>query len=413
MNFIKMPMKGMRDILPNDMELREYVRGIIKETYSQFGYRQIDTPCIEHIENLTSNQGGENEQLIFKILKRGEKLNINNIHSENDLVDGGLRYDLTVPLARYYANNIDNLPYPFKAFQIGNVWRADRPQRGRFRQFIQCDIDILGESSNLAETDLIVATTSLLKRLNFKDFKVRINDRRILKGIALYSGFTLNDLNQVFISLDKMDKIGREGVFLELKENGYNEDYIEKYLDIFKGNNMKKPSEYLGDMFTDYIDNDVIDNLDTIIDSVKNIIDCDIVFDPTLVRGMGYYTGPIFEIEIEGFPGSIAGGGRYDEMVGKYTNMLVSACGFSIGFERLITILLESNFKLPDESQKVAVLLDRELSQEKVLKTFKSAQQLRREGKCVLITYKNKNAKYQREQLLSEGYTNIQEIKTD
>lgn len=413
MEFIKSPMKGMRDILPSDMEIREYVISIIKEVYSQFGYKQIDTPCIEHIENLISNQGGENEQLIFKILKRGGKLNINNIQSESDLVDGGLRYDLTVPLSRYYANNMDNLSYPFKAFQIGNVWRADRPQRGRFRQFIQCDIDILGESSNLAEIDLIVATTFLLQRLNFKDFKVRINDRRILKGIALYSGFSLDDLNQVFISLDKMDKIGREGVFLELKENGYDEVNINKYLDIFKDNDGKTASEYLGNIFTDYIEDDVINNLNIIINSVKDIVGCDIVFDPTLVRGMGYYTGPIFEIEIKGFPGSIAGGGRYDEMIGKYANVPVSACGFSIGFERLITILIESGFKAPSNIKKIALLFDKNLSNGKVLETFKYAQKLRGEGKIVLVAYKNKNAKYQREQLLNEGYMDIEEIKNN
>ena len=230
----KKPVTGMKDMMPAEMEVRDYVIGLIKETYKTFGFSSMETPCVEHIENLCSKQGGDNEKLIFKILKRGEKLKLDTAKEEADLVDGGLRYDLTVPLSRYYANHANELPSPFKALQMGNVWRADRPQRGRFRQFMQCDIDILGEPSNLAEIELILATTALLGKLDFKNFTIRINDRRFLKAMAAYSGFKEEDYDSVFITLDKMDKIGLDGVAAELKGNGYAEESVEKYLSLFE-----------------------------------------------------------------------------------------------------------------------------------------------------------------------------------
>ena len=230
----KKPVTGMKDMSPAEMEVRDYVIQMIKDTYRTFGFSSIETPCVEHIENLCSKQGGDNEKLIFKILKRGEKFKLDTAETEADLVDGGLRYDLTVPLARYYSNHANELPAPFKAMQIGNVWRADRPQRGRFRQFVQCDIDILGEASNLAEIELILATTAMLGKLNFKNFTVCINDRNILKAMAAYSGFRAEDYDEVFIILDKMDKIGAEGVAKELEEmGGYTQENVEKYLALF------------------------------------------------------------------------------------------------------------------------------------------------------------------------------------
>ena len=229
----KKPVTGMKDMLPAEMEIRDYLIGLIKETYKTFGFTSMETPCVEHIENLCSKQGGDNEKLIFKIMKRGEKLKISEAKEENDLADGGLRYDLTVPLARYYANHANELPSPFKALQIGNVWRADRPQRGRFRQFMQCDIDILGEGSVLAEIELILATTAMLGKLNFKNFTVCINDRNILKAMAAYSGFKEKDYDEVFIILDKMDKIGAEGVAGELEEMGYTRENVDTYLKLF------------------------------------------------------------------------------------------------------------------------------------------------------------------------------------
>ena len=221
MALCKKPVNGMKDILPAEMEIRDYVTNIIKETYRSFGFTPIETPCMENIANLSNKQGGENEKLIFKVMKRGEKLDLENAKEEADVVDFGMRYDLTVPLSRFYSNNANNLPSPFKALQIGSVWRADRPQRGRYRQFTQCDIDILGEPSNLAEIELITATTTTIGRLGFKNFEIRINERRILKAMAAYSGFSEEDYDSVFITLDKMDKIGVEGVAEELAKDGY------------------------------------------------------------------------------------------------------------------------------------------------------------------------------------------------
>ena len=208
----KKPVTGMKDILPGEMRIREYVIGVIRETYAAFGFTSIETPCVENIANLSSRQGGENEKLIFKILRRGEKLKLEEAQTEADVTDSGLRYDLTVPLVRFYSAHTNELPSPFKALQMGNVWRADKPQRGRYRQFMQCDIDILGEPSNLAEIELILATTTTLGKLGFRDFQIRINERRILKAMAAYSGFAPEDYDTVFIILDKMDKIGLDGV---------------------------------------------------------------------------------------------------------------------------------------------------------------------------------------------------------
>ena len=234
MALTKKPVTGMKDILPNEMQIRDYVTKLVKETYSSFGFQSVETPCVEHITNLCSKQGGENEKLIFKILKRGEKLNLETATCEDDLVDSGLRYDLTVPLSRYYANHANELPSPFKALQMGSVFRADRPQKGRFRQFVQCDIDILGDPSNLAEIELILATTTLLGKLEFKDFTVRINDRRFLKAMAGYSGFSEERFDTVFIILDKMDKIGLTGVREELLANDFSEESVTKYLSLFE-----------------------------------------------------------------------------------------------------------------------------------------------------------------------------------
>ncbi len=261
----------MKDMLPREMEIRDYLIGLIKETYKTYGFCSIETPCVEHIENLCSKQGGDNEKLIFKILKRGEKLKIDTAKEENDLVDGGLRYDLTVPLARYYANHSNELlPAPFKALQIGNVWRADRPQKGRFRQFMQCDIDILGEPSNLAEIELILATTAMLGKLSFQNFTVCINDRNILKAMAAYSGFREDDYDEVFIILDKMDKIGAEGVAKELEEMGYVKENVETYLQLFKDvapdvTGIRFLKEKLGDCLSE----ETADSMEMIISSVE------------------------------------------------------------------------------------------------------------------------------------------------
>ena len=297
MTMKKKPVTGMKDILPREMEIRDYCIALIKETYKTFGFTSVETPCVEHIENLSSNQGGENEKLIFKILKRGEKLKLSEAETEADLVDGGLRYDLTLPLSRYYSNNANDLPSPFKALQMGNVWRADRPQRGRYRQFMQCDIDILGEPSYLAEIELIQATTTLLGKLDFHNFTIRINDRRILKAMAAYSGFEEKDYDTVFIILDKMDKIGLDGVESELIEAGYAKDSVDKYLELFRiVTNDTAGIALLKDKLQGFLAPEIAEDLTTIIASVERVKSADfkMSFDPTLVRGMSFYTGPIF-----------------------------------------------------------------------------------------------------------------------
>ena len=409
----KKPVTGMKDILPEEMQIRDYVISVIKETYANFGFTSIETPCVENIENLSNKQGGENEKLIFKILKRGEKLNLETAESEKDLVDGGLRYDLTVPLVRFYSNHANELPSPFKALQMGNVWRADRPQRGRYRQFMQCDIDILGEPSNLAEIELILATTTTLGKLGFKNFQIRINERRILKAMAAYSGFPEEAYDSVFITLDKMDKIGFAGVEAELLENGFAKESVEKYLALFKG--MEEASDglsYLSRELGDFLDEEVKTSLQEIMESVgaTKSSDFELVFDPTLVRGMSYYTGTIFEIAMPEFGGSCGGGGRYDKMVGKFTGNDVPACGFSIGFERIILLLMESGFKVPSQPGKVAYLIEKGISSQELCKVIAQAQEERKEGLQVLVVRMNKNKKFQKEQLTKEGYTEFKEF---
>ena len=413
MALIKKSVTGMKDILPEEMFIRDYLINIIKKTYGSFGFTSIETPAMEHIENLLSKQGGDNEKLIFKILKRGEKLKLENINDENDLVDAGLRYDLTLPLARYYSNNQANLPNPFKALQIGNVYRADRPQKGRFRQFTQCDIDILGEASNLAEIELILATTKALSEIaKGKHFTVRINDRRILMSMALYAGYDEDNIGNVFIILDKMDKIGMDGVKKELTELD-GEEKCSKYLNLFEG--LKDNTEAvlsLKDKLKGFIEDGVLDSLCEIMDTVLevNTNDFSLVFDPTLVRGMGYYTGTIFEVSMEGFSGSVAGGGRYDKMIGRFTGNDTPACGFSIGFERIITILLDAGFKIPDESRKIAFLYEKNIDGNVLKDILKEAASLREDGNIVLVSKMNKNKKFQKEGLEKQGYTEFKEF---
>lgn len=409
----KKPVTGMKDILPAEMQLRDYCISVIKETYGKFGFTSIETPCVETIGNLSSKQGGENEKLIFKILKRGEKLNLKEAKEEADLVDGGLRYDLTVPLVRFYSNHANELPSPFKALQIGNVWRADRPQRGRYRQFMQCDIDILGEPSNLAEIELILATTTTLGKLGFKDFVIRINERRILKAMAAYSGFAEDDYDTVFIILDKMDKIGEEGVVNELVKSGFSQESAEKYMALFKELEETGGSvEWLADKLKDYLEPDVAKSLSEIIASVRatKSSDFEITFDPTLVRGMSYYTGTIFEISIPQFGGSCGGGGRYDKMVGRFTGNDVPACGFSIGFERIILLMMENGFQIPDQPKKTAYLIEKGVSGDRLCEVIAQAQEARKDGSQVLVARMNKNKKFQKEQLTKEGYTDFVEF---
>lgn len=416
----KKPVTGMKDMLPAEMEIRDYLIGLIKETYKTFGFTSMETPCVEHIENLCSKQGGDNEKLIFKIMKRGEKLKIDEAKEENDLADGGLRYDLTVPLARYYANHANELPSPFKALQIGNVWRADKPQKGRFRQFTQCDIDILGDETNLAEIELIAATSDMLSQIfaevGISEFTIHINDRRILSAVALQAGFKEEEIPSVLISLDKFDKIGLDGIHTELVENGYAEDVVERYLAVYKATEAADCGTFCKDIGEQFLDASVISNVEEIISCSKAMISdkVTISFDPTLVRGMGYYTGPIFEVSINGYNFSIAGGGRYDKMIGKFSGQDVHATGFSIGFERIITILkdkMNDGAKISGENQ--AILIAKDVPLDKKIALFKEAKALREEGAIVTIQPMRKNVKQQITKLENEGFTNFRKIYKD
>lgn len=442
MQMIKTPVNGMKDIEPREMEIRQFILSKIREVYSRFGFTEIETPNIEHIENLLSDQGWDNEKLIFKILKRGDKLEkAFELGDMNEIVDSGLRYDLTVPLCRFYSNNKDRLTMPFKAMQIGNVYRADRPQKGRFRQFCQCDIDILGEATNLGEIETLLATSTLLKEIGFDkyNFSFDINDRRILRAMNNYAGFNDEDFEDVCITLDKLDKVGYDGVKKELLEKGYAEDKIDKlnllFKDILKNNSIvpnnnvgsnvgtsiASPIDAIRDLqnkiigkeenFND-LDKELIDicnNLIDIIDTVTKNIDVKINFNPTLVRGMGYYTGPIFEIKSEKFSGSVGGGGRYDKMIGKFIGTDTPALGISIGFERIIGIYIDDDYKIPGNIKKIAYLIEKGMNSDKKSNIIKTALEERNKGNIVYIAELAKNKKFQCEKLEAIGYT---EFKT-
>jgi histidyl-tRNA synthetase len=319
MKFRTNPAKGTQDVLPEDMALRNYVQDTIRNTYKERGFTQIQTPSIENIDLLTNSDGGENLRMLFKILKRGEKLDVTQ--GEESLTDLGLRFDLTLPLSRYYANNRNDLPTPFKAIQIGDVWRAERPQKGRYRQFMQCDVDIIGEKSIVSEIELLTTVPEAIKRLGFDNFTIKINDRRLLKEMVLEAEIDEAQFGSVCITLDKVDKIGVEGVRSELASKDLSESQIDALI--------KRMDTRLEDMTSE-----AAGEIKQIIDIVSKYYP--IEFDPTLVRGMGYYTGAIFEVQSSEFKGSLGGGGRYDNLLNKYQNDPIPAVGFSIGFERIV-----------------------------------------------------------------------------
>jgi histidyl-tRNA synthetase len=342
---------------------------------------------------------------LFKILKRGDKLNFDN---PNDIVDLGLRYDLTVPLCRFYANNRTKLPQHFKVIQVGSVWRAERPQKGRYRQFTQCDIDIIGLKSVLAEIQLILATADALQQLNFTDFTVRINDRRILESFARYCEFDENDFGKVFIILDKLDKIGIDGVQNELIKSNFAETAIDKFINIIKAvSNDVITTQSISSLIPNIPEN-VLADLHQVIDTISSQAQNKfaIKLDLSLVRGMGYYTGQIFEVGINGFSSSIAGGGRYDKMIGKILNGKeeIPACGFSIGFERVVAILEEQQFKVPKSNKKIVVLYSDDLTSLDDL--LQKAKALREDNNIVSIEIQNKkNTKKQLENFAEQGFT--------
>jgi histidyl-tRNA synthetase len=320
------PPRGMRDFLPTEKTVRNDLLSKIVGTYASHGFQEIETPALEAIERLSSGDGGDNEKLAFRVLKRGEELEAALGKDADELSDLGLRYDLTVPLTRYYATNQAKLPKVFKAIQTGPVWRAERPQKGRYRQFVQCDIDIIGDGTNFAEIELLNASLNALSAIGIKDAKIRINHRELLSRSIAALGVAPTDFGKAMITIDKLDKIGPEGVALEMKER-FGEKIsaaTSSWLSSLSGN-PQVPTE-----------------LSEIFEVVEQLHPGKLRFDPTLVRGMGYYTGSIFEIEHPASGSSIGGGGRYDGMVGKWLGTEVAAVGVSIGFERVAELVSDS-----------------------------------------------------------------------
>ena len=314
--------KGTNDYLPNEVEIRDYLQERILSVYKENGFEHIITPAIEDIENLDKSDGGENLNLIFKIMKRGDKLDKAlasgvTAANENELADMGLRYDLTLPLSRYYANNKDKLTLPMKCIQIDRVYRAERPQKGRLREFIQCDIDIIGSESTDSEIELILTTTKALDAIGLKNYKVKLNDRRLLRAVLQSFGFAENDLDSVCITFDKMDKIGLTGVVEELTEKGFAKDAVDNFEKFLSEGDFTLES-----LKSRLEDKTPAESLEHIIDTVNELTGnaFELVFDLSLVRGQGYYTGTVFEVESIDFKGAVAGGGRYDHLIGKFLN---------------------------------------------------------------------------------------------
>lgn len=383
------PVKGTRDYLPKEVQIRDYLQNVILETYQDAGFERITTPIIEDAVNLDKSEGGENLNLIFKILKRGRKLSSaleQNDVSEKDLSDMGLRYDLTLPLSRYYANNRNELLTPFKVIQMDRVYRAERPQKGRLREFMQCDIDIIGNESRDAEIELILTTTKALNRVGIKNYKVKINDRRILRSIFAYAGFDEKDNEKLAIIFDKLDKIGIDGVKGELEAEEFNQDSIDKFISLFESGSLNL------DSIADVCDADYVKDLKYIMDTVTSVSDgaITIEFTPSLVRGQGYYTGTIFEVEAEGYSGAVAGGGRYDNLIGKFLNEDIPAVGFSIGFERIFGILMEKEYDIPGQKKRIAVFYD----PENYADALKYAEELRKDYKVSVIARPKKLGKF-------------------
>jgi histidyl-tRNA synthetase len=397
----------MRDVLPDEVALRDWAMAQILAVYRRHGFVRIETPAVESLRLLLRSDGGENEKLIFKILKRGEKLQ--TAGRPEDMADLGLRFDLTVPLVRYYAHNLARLPQPLKAIQIGPVWRAERPQQGRYRQFTQCDIDVLGVASEVAEIELILATTEALAALGLKDLTVRLNDRRVLAAMVAHCGFDPARAGSVFIALDKLDKIGRDDVAAELREAGHAADAVDRLLALL--GSATTPVALQG-LLGSRTDEGVWRGLRRIVDTVTGQAAgrFRLAFDATLVRGMGYYTGPIFEVQHGDSTASIAGGGRYDRMVGKFIGRDVPATGFSIGFERVIGILMERGSSTETDGLRVALVFDDTMDLAPVLGL---ARDLREQGRHVLLEIRGKRLGKQLQELEARGFRRIGVVGAD
>ena len=394
--------KGTNDYLPNEVEIRDYLQERILSVYKENGFEHIITPAIEDIENLDKSDGGENLNLIFKIMKRGDKLDKAlasgvTAANENELADMGLRYDLTLPLSRYYANNKDKLTLPMKCIQIDRVYRAERPQKGRLREFIQCDIDIIGSESTDSEIELILTTTKALDAIGLKNYKVKLNDRRLLRAVLQSFGFAENDLDSVCITFDKMDKIGLTGVVEELTEKGFAKDAVDNFEKFLSEGDFTLES-----LKSRLEDKTPAESLEHIIDTVNELTGnaFELVFDLSLVRGQGYYTGTVFEVESIDFKGAVAGGGRYDHLIGKVLNEDIPAVGFSIGFERIFGILMNNGISIEQRADKIAVVYEDGQLKDAV----KAADALRAQGKIASLYIKPKKLGKFLNKLEERGY---------
>ena len=369
------PARGMRDFLPADVRKREYVIGIIKEVYESYGFEPLESPAVENIETLMGKYGEEGNQLIFKILKRGEKLRESLESGEfRELADLALRYDLTVPLARVVANNRNELPKFFKRYQIQPVWRADRPARGRFREFYQCDVDAIGSKSVLVEAELIAAVSEILGRLGFNDFIIRVNHRELLSSMIAEAGIDPDKASDALVALDKLDKIGRDGVRAELLERGIVESATSRFLTYFDndGQTVNLPA------------NQDLNKLFALINETKYREH--VKPDPSLARGLSYYTGTIMEINVPDLAGSLGGGGRYDGLIGMFGKEQIPACGFSLGLERILVVMDERGMFPPEiaESNPADVMVTI-WDEETIAESLKLANELRNQGLRVTV----------------------------
>lgn len=404
------PARGTRDLLPANVAVRDHVLESITAVYRRFGYQRIETPALEDIARLKGGQGGENEKLIFQVLRRGLEDPVAGGTPLRDLVDLGLRFDLTVPLTRFYGNNQAQLPSPFRSLQVGPVWRAERPQKGRYRQFYQCDIDMIGEPSVLAEAELIEATTQALAAIGLEGTTVRLSDRRFLTALAGAAGVPEESRDGFFIILDKLDKIGWDGVRSELGGFGLAQQSIAVAVETIEALQGLAPDK-LGDVLSDTLPNmdaGAVEDLATTtgcLDRLASDFQLSWQFDPTLVRGMGYYTGQVFEISHPGMRSSVAGGGRYDKLIGRSLDRDVPACGFSIGFERIVD-LLERGI----QREVVALLAEADVPTIEVLAV---ARDLRARGQAIEVIRRSGKFGAQLTRLENAGFTAFIHLRND
>jgi len=407
------PARGMRDLLPADVAVRDHVLESISAVYRRFGYQRIETPALEHIDRLSSGEGGDNEKLIFEVLRRGLPPEMPAGTPLRELVDLGLRYDLTVPLTRFYGNNHASLPMPFRSLQVGPVWRADRPQRGRYRQFYQCDIDMIGEPTVLAEAELIEATTEALAAIGLTGTTVRLSDRRFLAALAADCGVPEAAQDAFFITVDKLDKIEWAGVRAELLESGFDPAQVVAAEEKIQGL-IGVPADKLADALVRSVPGlapEVVADLSATAASLDRLATdrpLSWEFDPTLVRGMGYYTGQVFEIIHLDMSGSVAGGGRYDKLIGRSLGHDVPACGFSIGFERIVDLLSREQSR-----DAIAVLVEADVPVPDAVAVARETREQAGPGRVVEMVRRSGKFGAQRKRLEAAGFTGFVLVRSE